>query len=158
MKFTGIALILVGCLYICYQFSRTSQRQQALLWDLAIALELLESSIRWKQITIPEGLRELSARKISGCYFFRIKEEMADGSTLQAAWNNAFLELPSEESGILCHVELTGDLQQLQGSLHLASRQLLKLHERRQRDQRQREKLCAALSISAGGLLIITLS
>ena len=157
MKFTGIALILVGCLYICYQFSRTCQRQQALLWDLAIALELLESSIRWKKLPLPDGIRELAARQISGKYFAEIDHLVTGGSTLQKAWNKVFREIDPESADILCRMEWQGDTEQIEGCLRHCAEQLKARQTERQSSLHQRERLCGAATLSAAGILIILL-
>ena len=157
MKIPGVVMVFVGGFSLFLQYSRTLRQEMSLIRDLISALELLESGIRWKKLPLPQGIRELSARKVSGKYFAQVSENMVGESTLQSAWNDIFSKFQPEIADILCAVEWSGDSQQIQGSLQYTAQQLMELYRSKESSLHQREKLCAAAALSGAGLLVIIL-
>ena len=157
MKPAGAVLVLLGGFIVFWEFSRTQRRQLALIRDLAAALTQLAGEIRWKLLPLPDAIRNLSGRKLSGEFFRKILNSLESGYTLQNAWYMAFQDLPAEAGGILLHMEWGGDVPQQEGSIMYAARQMTELGEKKQSALRQREKLCAAAALSAAGLLVLIL-
>ncbi|MBE6989380.1 MAG: hypothetical protein E7426_01370 [Ruminococcaceae bacterium] len=157
MKSAGVLLVLLGGVGVWGRFSRTLRRDLALIRDLSTALALLESSVRWKRLPLPQAIKELAGRDISGKYFSEIEISLKSNIPLQVAWCRTFCRLPHELADILCAMEWSGDAQQLQGSMHYAAQQLAGLYGRRREALGQQEKLCAAATFSAVGLLIVVL-
>lgn len=157
MKPAGAVLVLLGGFIVFWEFSRTQRRQLALIRDLATALTQLAGEIRWRLLPLPDAIRNLGERKITGEYFCEVFQSLESGNTLQSAWNMAFQDLPAEIGGILLHMEWGGDVPQQEGNILYAARQMAELGEKKQEALRQREKLCAAAALSAAGLLVLIL-
>ena len=157
MKAAGAALVLAGGWVVWRQYTRTLRREVALLEDFAAALTLLAGEIRWRLLPLPEGIRQLEERKLTGSYFRRVVESLTGGNTLQESWGSAFSDIPWEWAALLCRMEWTGDAQQLQRSLLWIARQLDERRSAAREELHQREKLCAAVSASGAGLVILIL-
>ena len=157
MKLAGTALILLGSLGGFLGYSIAQRQELNLLRDIIAALGTLESSIRWKKLPLPDGIRELAARQISGNYFAEIDHLVTGGSTLQKAWNKVFREIDPESADILCRMEWQGDTEQIEGCLRHCAEQLKAQQTERQSSLHQRERLCGAATLSAAGILIILL-
>ena len=157
MKLAGTVLILLGSLGGFLGYSIAQRQEINLLRDIIAALGALESSIRWKKLPLPDGIRALASRQISGGYFAEIVNLMTGGETLQNAWNSVFYTINPEAADILCRMEWQGDTEQIQGGLRHCVEQLAARQTERQNSLHQREKLCGAAALSAAGMLIILL-
>ena len=157
MKALGAVLVLLGGVIVFLDFSLTQRRQLALIRDIAAALTQMAGEIRWKLLPLPEAIRHLEERKISGKYFGEIHRSLKGGNTLQNSWEHTFRSFSSEMGGILLSMEWGGDIQRQEASILYAARQLTELGERKAETLRQREKLCAAATLSTTGLLVLIL-
>ena len=157
MKTAGAALVLAGGWIVWRQYTRTLRREVAILEDFTAALTLLAGEIRWRRLPLPEGIRQMEERKLTGSYFRRVVKSMTGGNTLQDAWSSAFSDIPWEWGVLLRRMEWTGDAQQLQRSLLWTARQLDERRSVTREELHQREKLCAAVSASGAGLVILIL-
>lgn len=157
MRVAGAALVLAGSWTVWRQYTHTLRQETALLRELSDALTLLAGEIRWRRLPLPEGLSLLCDRKLTGAYFRRVTELIAGGNTLQSAWNSVFGAVPWDWSTLLCRMEWSGDVQQLQRGLLWTARQMDERENAARAALRQREKLCGALSASCAGLLILIL-
>ena len=157
MKLTGAVLVLLGAFWGIFQYANALRKELSLIRDLSGALTQLSGEIRWKNSTLPEGIRSLHGRKSSGPYFRTISEMLKGQNTLQEAWNNTFTNTSQEITEILCNMEWGGDSQRQEGAILYAARRMTELGEAKQSVLRQREKLCAAAALSAAGVLVMIL-
>lgn len=157
MKLTGAVLVLLGGFAAFLDYSRTLRREVALISDLSGALTQLAGEIRWKMISLPEGIRGLAIRRESGKYFENIVKRMGSNITLQEAWCKEFSFLPKHISDILCRMEWGGDVRRQEASILYAAERLTELGASKRDARRQREKVFAAASFSVAGLLILIL-
>lgn len=158
LRILGAALILLSGSAGYYSFSRSVQREQILLRDVIGALEQLAGSIRWRNLSLPEGIAELSDREFSGKYFKAVINNMASNMTLHDAWRLAFSQYCGEDGDILRRIELEGDAQRVIGSLCQCVETLEAHYRQRQNELRQRKRLCAAGLFSAAGILVVILA
>ena len=157
MSFAGAGMVLLGGFAVYWEYSRTQRRLLNLISDLAAALDQLAGEVRWKLTPLPDAIFRLTDRKTAGQYFQKIEEELKSGTTLQKAWEQVFRELPDECSSILLRMEWGGDVSRQEGNILYAAAQLQELFGEKQRQIRQKEKLCAATALSAAGLLVLIL-
>ena len=157
MKVIGACTVLLGGVYLWLQFVSIQRRELALVRDLIAAVESLESAVRWKNLPVPAGLRELATREISGKYFAAASDMLKSNFTLQDAWNSVFSVLGGEISTVMCRMEWSGDAQKIEGALHCTAEELTKVLEMRRQALRQKERLYAAMALSGAGVLIIIL-
>ncbi len=157
MKLPGAVLVLLGAFAFFGEYSHALRRELALIRDLSGALTQLAGEIRWKMLSLPEGIRRLSQRKASGHYFTEIVRKLESNIPLQDAWNSVFSALPGTIAVILCGLEWGGDIRRQEAAILYAARQMTELCESRRETLRQREKLCAAAALSGAGLLVMIL-
>jgi len=157
MKPVGALMVMLGGVAVFFVFSSAQRRQLAYIRDLAAALTQLAGEIRWKLLPLPEAIRHLCDRKLTGTLFREIHNSLESGSTLQYAWIGAVQNFPGEVRDILLPMEWGGDIKQQEESVLYVARQMRELGEKRASALRQREKLCAAAALSATGLLVLIL-
>ncbi len=150
-------MILLGGFSVFWMYSRGQRRKLALIQDLSAALEQMAGEIRWRLTPLPDAIEALSERDISGHYFLNVHEYLQVGMPLQEAWKQAFQDLPQELGTIVLRMEWGGDLERQESSIRYVSAQLQEWDVRNRGELRQREKLCAAVTLSAAGLLVLIL-
>ena len=67
------------------------------------------------------------------------------------------MDLSPEICEVLLRMEWGGDLEQQEGAIQYAAKQLRELGEEKKGELRQKERLCAAAALSASGLLVLIL-
>ena len=157
MKLLGAALVLLGCGGAYARELRVHRRELLQMQDLAEALLLLESMIRWQKMPIPEALRALEQRKATGAFFAAVRDHMKSEYTLQEAWIKAEGTLCKRVRAALPGMEWAGDPAHLEGRLHFAAERLAECARREGGGMRQWSRLLAAGLFSAAGLLITLL-
>ena len=158
VKLWGSLLVLGAGMAICWRRISFVRQEEKTVWELASLLERMGMLIRWQKLPLPRVLETEKSAKEGGGYAGKILELLKKEITLQQAWNLTFFGMsPPAAAEILCRVELSGDMEQIIGSLGLGAQQLRELAARQAAQRGQRERLCVAVSLSVTGLLVILL-
>lgn len=157
-KLLGCALLCAGGAMLCVQRITAARQELRLLRELAAALESIEMLIRWQKLPLPRAIALQKDRPLCGEAFGCICVSLQSGNTLHNAWNKAFSNLCAADiTETVCHIEWSGDEEQLTGNLRYAAQQLRALAQEKTEGKAQREKLWVALSAAAVGVVVIIL-
>lgn len=157
-KLLGAALIGAAAVWGFAARQRQLRQRRELVGSLQQALGHMASAIRCQRQPMTPLLTELARRQVCGGYFAAVLREVEGHTSLYAAWQKAFAELPDRETAeILLAVELTGDETHLLAGLEYAQLRLRQLGEQREQEDRRDRRLTGAALFSAAGLLVILL-
>ena len=157
-KLIGALLIFAAGGSLVTQSVRQRNRELRFLFDMAAALEQMETAIRFRMLPMPELLREQTAREYCGQCFLLIIQYMESGNTLQDSWAKSIRSVPwPQAKAILLPLELAGDTRRIGENLRACADSLRELLRQQQAQKRERQKMTLALTASACGLLVILL-
>lgn len=157
-KLLGCALLCAGGAMLCVQRITAARQELRLLRELAAALESIEMLIRWQKLPLPRAIALQKDRPLCGDKFGQICNLLQSGNALHSVWNKVFSHFNSADmKEIVCHIEWSGDEEQLTGNLRYVAQQLRALAQEIAEGKAQREKLWIALSTAAVGVVVIIL-
>ena len=163
MKAAGAACVLAGALWGWRCQAGERRRRTEALVDLIRLLERMEEEIRLRRTSLPRLLRQLAADRGPACRAFceDAAGAMDRGEPLESGWRLAAEALPlaaEDRSALLALGEsLQGDEEQICKAIELARGLLAESLEETRSRRAETERRAAALWLSAGALVVITL-
>ncbi|MBQ9460023.1 MAG: stage III sporulation protein AB [Oscillospiraceae bacterium] len=160
LRWLGACLILCGALLTRRELLAARRRAQRMRLELAEAFEAMSSEIRLLLTPLPELFRRSRAPDTKP-FFEETAKALANGQTLECAWEDAAnaLPLPEEERTGLAAIgsRLCGGEDGVCAALTLAASNLRRTYEQNESKRGEDERLTTSICVSVGLFLTILL-